>query len=107
MSPKLEEIGDVVLMRMDGKTALVKIKDVVDEQIQKGNKKIVVDLTAVSFLDSTGIGDLVAAYTLARKRGGDIKLVSDSKQIDNVLDITRLSSVFEKFTTSEEAIKSF
>jgi anti-sigma B factor antagonist len=107
MDLPLKEIGDVVLLSMDGRITLGKIKDIVNEQVAQGKRKIVVDLREVSYIDSTGIGDLVAAYTLAKHHGGVIKLVSDTKKIDDLLDITRISSVIDKYTTSEEAIRSF
>jgi anti-anti-sigma regulatory factor len=49
----------------------------------------------------------MAAYTIARRFGGVIKLVSDSRKVDDLLDITRISSVFDKYATVEEAVKSF
>ena len=102
MNLQLEEKGDVILLSLDGRTSLAKIKDVVNEQVEKGKRKIVVDLREVSFIDSTGLGDLVAAYTIAKRYGGVIKLVSDTKNIDHLLDITSISSVIDRYTTSEE-----
>lgn len=107
MSSPFEEIGEVVILRIDGKTSLVKIRDVVSEQVGKGRKKIIVDLRGVSFIDSTGLGDLAAAYTVARRVGGIIKLVSDKAAVDHILDITSMSSIFDKYRTPEEAVGSF
>jgi anti-sigma B factor antagonist len=107
MNLQLEEIGDVILLSLDGRTSLSKIRDVVNEQVEMGKRKIVVDLREVSFIDSTGLGDLVAAYTIAKRVGGVIKLVSDTKTIDHLLDITSISSVIDKYLSPEEAIKSF
>lgn len=102
-----EEIGDVTVLRMNGRTSLVKIKDIVSEQVANGRRKIIVDLRDVSFIDSTGLGDLVAAYTVARRVGGVIKLVSDKAAVDHILEITSITSVLEKYRTREEAARSF
>ena len=107
MTIAVEQVEELLVLKIDGKTSLVKIKDVVNEQVEQGNKKIVIDLREVSFIDSAGLGDLMAAYTIARRFGGVIKLVSDSRKVDELLDITRISSVFDKYTTFEEAKKSF
>ena len=107
MTFEREEIGDVTLLRMDGRTTLWNIKEMVNEQIGRGSKKIVVDLRGVSFIDSTGLGELVASYAIAKRSGGVIKLVSDTEKMDHILDITRISSIFDVHATSEEAISSF
>ncbi len=107
MTITVEQVEDLIVLRIDGKTSLVRIRDVVNEQVGLGKKRIVVDLRAVSFIDSAGLGDLMAAYTIARRFGGVIKLVSDSRKVDDLLDITRISSVFDKYTTFEEAKESF
>ena len=107
MAISVDKLDDLIVLRIDGKTSLVRIKDVVNEQVEVGKKKIVVDLREVTFIDSAGLGDLMAAYTIARRFGGVIKLVSDTRKVDDLLDITRISSVFDKYTTLDEAVKSF
>ena len=107
MAITVEQLVDLIVLRIDGKTSLVRIKDVVNEQVDLGRKKIVVDLREVTFIDSAGLGDLMAAYTIARRFGGVIKLVSDTRKVDDLLDITRISSVFDKYATLDEAVKSF
>jgi len=102
-----EEIGDVILLRMDGRTTLGIIKEMVNEQVDRGSKKIVVDLRGVSFIDSTGLGELVASYAIAKRSGGVIKLVSDTEKMGHILDITRISSIFDVHATSEDAVSSF
>jgi anti-sigma B factor antagonist len=105
------EKGDVTLLNIGGRITLgsgdVKMRDKLLEQLEKGKKKIVLDLGEVSFIDSAGLGELVAAYTSARRHGAQVKLSNLTKKMDDLLDITRLSSVFETFPSAEEAIKSF
>lgn len=105
------EKGDVTLMNIGGRITLgsgdIKMRDKLLEQLDKGKKKIVLDLGEVSFIDSAGLGELVAAYTSARRHGAQVKLANLTKKIDDLLDITRLSSVFETFESADEAVKSF
>jgi anti-sigma B factor antagonist len=111
MKFEVVEKGDVTLLNIGGRITLgagdVKMRDKLLEQLEKGRKKIVLDLGEVSFIDSAGLGELVAAYTSARRHGAQVKLANLTKKIDDLLDITRLSSVFETFESSDEAIKSF
>jgi anti-sigma B factor antagonist len=111
MKFEVVEKGEVTLLNIGGRITLgagdVKMRDKLLEQLEKGKKKIVLDLGEVSFIDSAGLGELVAAYTSARRHGAQVKLANLTKKIDDLLDITRLSSVFETFESSDEAIKSF
>lgn len=105
------EKGDVTLMNIGGRITLgsgdIKMRDKLLEQLEQGKKKIVLDLGDVSFIDSAGLGELVAAYTSARRHGAQVKLANLTKKIDDLLDITRLSSVFETFDSADDAVKSF
>lgn len=111
MKFEVVEKGDVTLLNIGGRITLgsgdVKMRDKLVEQLDKGRKKIVLDLGEVSFIDSAGLGELVAAYTSARRHGAQVKLANLTKKIDDLLDITRLSSVFETFDSADEAVKSF
>ncbi len=111
MKFEVYEKGDVTLLNIGGRITLgsgdIKMRDKLLEQLDKGKKKIVLDLGEVSFIDSAGLGELVAAYTSARRHGAQVKLANLTKKIDDLLDITRLSSVFETFDSAEEAVKSF
>ncbi|PYV00935.1 MAG: anti-sigma factor antagonist, partial [Acidobacteria bacterium] len=64
-------------------------------------------LEGVSYIDSSGLSTLVACYTSARKRGGDLKLTHLTTRVRDLMQITRLSTVFETYNTVEEAQKSF
>ncbi|MFB3851623.1 MAG: STAS domain-containing protein [Acidobacteriota bacterium] len=105
------EKGDVTVIQLSGRITLgsgdVKLRDKLVEELEKGKKKIVLDLGEVSFMDSAGLGELVAAYTSAKRHGAQVKLSNLTKKIDDLLDITRLSSVFETYTSTDEAVKSF
>ena len=111
MKFEIVEKGDVTLLNIGGRITLgsgdIKMRDKLLEQLDKGKKKIVLDLGEVSFIDSAGLGELVAAYTSARRHGAQVKLANLTKKIDDLLDITRLSSVFETFDSADDAVKSF
>jgi len=111
MKFEVVEKGEVTLLNVGGRITLgsgdVKMRDKLVEQLEKGKKKIVLDLGEVSFIDSAGLGELVAAYTSARRHGAQVKLANLTKKIDDLLDITRLSSVFETYDSADDAVKSF
>lgn len=75
--------------------------------LQSGEKKILVDLGGVKFLDSTGIGEIVAGYSLAWENRSQVKLCNLPQKIKDVLMVTRLSTVFEIHETEEEAMGAF
>lgn len=75
--------------------------------IQGGQKKVLIDLAEVKFLDSTGIGEIVAGYTLAWEQKARVKLARLPQKIHDVLEVTRLSTVFEIHADEEEALRAF
>jgi anti-sigma B factor antagonist len=71
------------------------------------NSRIVLNLSAVSYIDSGGLGTLVALYTTAQNAGGSLKLACLTQRVGDVLQVTKLVTVFEVFNSEEEAVKSF
>jgi anti-sigma B factor antagonist len=80
------------------------VREKLDEQIQAGRTDLVVDLTEVSFLDSTGLGVLVGRLKLARTRGGSMRLVGTDDRVLKVFSITGLDKVFEIHADVESAL---
>lgn len=111
MKFEVYEKDDVTVVKLIGRITLgegdIKLREKLLEELNKNKKKIVLDLGEVPFMDSAGLGELVAAYTSAKRCGATVKLANLTKKIDDLLDITRLSSVFETYESVEEAIKSF
>ncbi len=111
MKVDVVEKKGVTVLGLGGKITLgsgdVKLKEKLVAELSKGKKKIVVDLGEVSYIDSAGLGELVAAYTSAKKQGATVKLANLTKKVNDLLDITRLSTVFETYNSVDEAIKSF
>jgi anti-sigma B factor antagonist len=75
--------------------------------VAKGNKKILLNLGEVSYIDSSGIGELVSGFTTVQNAGGQLKLVGLSKRVKDLLQITKLYTVFEAFDDETEAVRSF
>jgi len=85
----------------------VALRDAVSAALEAGSKNILVDLGGVSTIDSSGIGELVSAYTTVSNRGGKLKLYNLPDKVTDILQITQLISVFEVFDDEGEAVASF
>lgn len=113
MSVKLtvRQIGDVVVVDAVGRLTLGEgsstFRDALRDLVAKGNKKIVLNLGDVSYIDSSGIGELVSAFTTVTNQGGQFKLLSLTKRVHDLLQITKLYTVFEVFDDEAAAIGSF
>ena len=82
------------------------LRDLVKSTLAQ-SKKIVLNLGGVSYIDSGGLGVLVALYTSARGSGGDIKLANLTQRVGDILQITKLSTIFEVYDGEQKAINSF
>ncbi len=77
------------------------------ERLDKGNKHILLNLADVAHVDSSGIGELVRSHATIRKQGGQLKLININKKVDELLQMTMLSAVFDVQPSEDAAIKSF
>ena|SRR2546430_4907877 len=104
-------VGDVSILDLSGKITIgagnVQLRDAVRKLIESGHKKILLNLGDVSYVDSSGIGELVSSFTTTSNAGGHLKLLNLTKKIQDLLAITKLLTVFETFTSEDEALKSF
>ncbi|MCX6828886.1 MAG: STAS domain-containing protein [candidate division Zixibacteria bacterium] len=91
---------------MGGPDATI-LHDKLHEFIEKGMKKVVVDMSKVEWMNSTGLGILISGLTTIRNNQGDLRLANVTGKIQSLLTITKLITVFEAFDSVEEAIKSF
>jgi anti-sigma B factor antagonist len=80
---------------------------VIRDLAAKGNKKILVNLADVSYIDSSGIGEMVSSFTTVTNHGGQLKLLSLTKRVKDLLQITKLYTVFEVFEDEASAVRSF
>jgi len=81
--------------------------DLIRDLAAKGDKKLVLNLSEVSYIDSSGIGELVSGFTTVTNHGGQLKLVGLSKRVKDLLQITKLYTVFEVHEEEASAIRSF
>lgn len=105
-----EESGIVVLEPkgkiMGGPDATI-LHDQLHELIGQGKRKVVIDLSRVEWMNSTGLGILISGLTTLRNNGGELKLARVTDKIESLLTITKLITVFENFDEVDEAVKSF
>jgi anti-sigma B factor antagonist len=103
-------VGDVVVLDLKGRVTLGDgdelLKDKVNSLVNRGFKKIVLNLAEVPYVDSAGLGEIVRTYTTVSRQGGSLKLLNLTKRISDLLAITKLLTVFETFDTESDAIKS-
>jgi anti-sigma B factor antagonist len=111
MKIKVEYVHGVIVVEVKGDITggpdAIKLQDKIKELINEGQKKIVLDISHVHRINSSGIGVLISSLTSAKNAGGDLKLYGVNKHIENLLTITRLITVFEHYEDKDEAIKSF
>ena len=104
-------LADVMILDLKGKITLGEgdelLKDKVNSLVNQGQRKIVLNLAAVPYLDSAGLGEVVRAYTTVSRQGGSLKLLNLTKRITDLLAITKLLTVFDTFESEEEAVRSF
>lgn len=101
---------DVTVIMCNGRIVFGEESSQLREQIKTllgQTKKIVLNLGGVSYIDSGGLGILVALYTTARSSGGDIKLANLTQRVGDILQITKLSTIFEVYEGEQNAINSF
>ena len=111
MKYKVRDEGNVTVIDLSGKLMggydADVFRDLVHELIEKGRKKIVVNLAGIKWINSTGIGILITGYTTLRRNKGDLKLLNVSKKIKSILYVTKLNLIFECFDDEHEAIGSY
>jgi anti-sigma B factor antagonist len=105
------EVGDVAVLDFSGKITLGEgsstLRRMVRELITKGHRKILMDLGDVDYIDSSGIGEMVAAFTTVRSAQGELKIVHLTKRVHDILQITRLYTVFDVQPDEAGALRSF
>ena len=101
----------VIILEVEGKVTIGKgdvvLRETVHEAIGDRSVKMLINLGDVTTIDSSGVGELVSAFTTVTNRGGKLKLVNLPPKVNDILQITQLITVFEVFESEDEAIKSF
>jgi len=105
------QIGDVSVVDVAGRITLGEgssaLRDTLREMVSKGQKKVLLNLGEVSYIDSSGIGELVSAFTTVTNGGGQLKLLNLTKRVKDLLQITKLYTVFDVHDSEVTAIRSF
>jgi anti-sigma B factor antagonist len=105
------QVGDVTVVDATGRITLGEgasvFRDTIRDLAAKGDKKILVNLADVSYIDSSGIGEMVSSFTTVTNHGGQLKLLSLTKRVKDLLQITKLYTVFEVFEDEASAVRSF
>jgi anti-sigma B factor antagonist len=111
LSVKERQVGEVTILDLSGKITIgegsVQLRETVRRLLDEGKKKILLNLGDVSYVDSSGIGELVSSYTTTNNNGGHLKLLNLTKKIQDLLMITKLLTVFETFDSEAAAVGSF
>jgi len=104
-------VGDVVVLDLKGRVMLGEgdeiLKDKVKSLLYQGQKKIVLNLADVPYIDSAGLGEIVRTFTTVSRQGGSLKLLNLTKRITDLLSITKLLTVFDTYDSENEAVQSF
>lgn len=105
------QAGDVAILDLDGKVTIgegsVALRTAIRRLLGEGKNKILLNLGGVSYIDSSGIGELVSSFTAVNKEGGTLKLLKLTQKIQDLLAITKLLTVFDVYDEEETALASF
>jgi anti-sigma B factor antagonist len=105
------QAGDITVLDMDGRITIgegsIALRSAIRRLIEEGKKKILLNLAGVGYIDSSGIGELVSSYTTINKAEGQLKLLSLTQKLQDLLTITKLLTVFDVYDNESEALASY
>ena len=108
---KERQAGDVTILDLNGAVRIgegsILLRDAIRDLAANGKTKLLLNLAGVNYVDSSGIGELIANYTTVSRQGGQLKLLNLTDRIQNLLVITKLLTVFDVYENESEALKSF
>jgi anti-sigma B factor antagonist len=111
MKASTRQVDGITIVDLSGRITLgegsVVLRDTIKDLLGKGQKKILLNLGDVSYIDSSGIGELVSAFTSVRNQGGELKLLNLTKKVHDLLQITKLYTVFDVKDDEAAAIGAF
>jgi anti-sigma B factor antagonist len=111
MKATLRQVDGVTVVDMSGRITLgegcTQLRELVREQLGKGTKNLLLNLADVTYIDSSGIGELVSGFTTVSNQGGKLKLLNLTKKVHDLLQITKLYTVFDVYDDEAKAISSF
>jgi len=111
MKASNRQINGITIVDLSGRITLgegsVILRDTIRDLVAKGDKRILLNLGDVTYIDSSGIGELVSAFTTVRNQGGELKLLNLTKKVHDLLQITKLYTVFDVKDDEASAVASF
>jgi anti-sigma B factor antagonist len=107
----VREVGPVIILDVSGRIALGEgsalLRKTIRDLLEAGQTKILLNLGDVNYIDSSGIGELVSAFTAVRNRNGELKLLNLTKKVHDLLQITKLFTVFDVYNEEPTAVRSY
>jgi anti-sigma B factor antagonist len=111
MKVATRQVDGITILDLSGRITLgegsVTLRDTVHDVLAKGSKKILLNLENISYIDSSGIGELVSGFTSVKNAGGELKLLNLTKKVHDLLQITKLYTVFDIWDNEASAISAF
>jgi anti-sigma B factor antagonist len=111
MTTSSRNVGDIAIVDISGRIVLgeesAALRNVISELLKNGQKKILLNLGDVTYIDSSGLGQLVSTFTTVRRQNGELKLFNLNNKVHDVLQITKLYTVFDISNDEAAAVKSF
>jgi len=108
---KIHQVNDVLVIELSGRITVgdgsVMLRDRIRKELAGGRRRILINLGDVSYIDSSGLGELISAFTSAKKGGGELKLLSLTKKIRDLMEIVKLYTVFDIYDDEASALASF
>ncbi|MGH9458858.1 MAG: STAS domain-containing protein [Thermoanaerobaculia bacterium] len=111
MKTSSRNVNGVEIIKLEGKITIgsgdSQLRDVISNALKDGKNNLLLDMREVSTIDSSGIGELVGAYTTVTNRGGKLKLLRLPPKVSDLLQVTQLITVFEVYENEQDAVQSF
>ena len=111
LSAKTRRVNNVAIVDLNGKITLGEntgiLRDEFTSLLAQGNKNIILNMAGVTYVDSAGLGELVGAYTTATNQGGSVKLLHLQGKMKDLMQITKLHTIFSSFDDEQSAVSSF
>ena len=107
----IRHVDGVTILDVSGRITLgeggVTLRDAIHNALSTGTKKLILDMGGVNYMDSSGVGELTGAFMSAKNKGCEFKLLNLTKKLDELMQITKLATIFDVYTDEKEAIASF
>jgi anti-sigma B factor antagonist len=107
----IRHVKGITLLEVSGRITLgegaVTLRKAIQDALDTGTKKLVLDLSHVHYMDSSGVGELTTAYTCVGEKGCTLKLLGLTKRIDDLMQITKLATLFDVYSNEQQALMSF